>query len=59
MKIWDKFAVFRYKQSKSGYLIDVVPCTTGLRDSTHSYVLEAENNYFKRNLKYNIFLTTC
>lgn len=46
MKIWDNFAVFRYKRSKSGYLIDVVLCSIGLRDSTHSYVLKAEKNYF-------------
>lgn len=42
MKIWDNFAVFRYKRSKSGYLIDVELCSIGLRDSTHSYVLKAE-----------------
>lgn len=46
MKIWDNFAVFRYKRSKSGYLIDVELCSIGLRDSTHSYVLKAEKNYF-------------
>lgn len=42
MKIWDNFAVFRYKRSKSGYFIDVELCSIGLRDSTHSYVLKAE-----------------
>lgn len=46
MKIWDNFAVFRYKRSKSGYLIDVELYSIGLRDSTHSYVLKAEKNYF-------------
>lgn len=46
MKIWDNFAVFRYKRSKSGYFIDVELCSIGLRDSTHSYVLKAEKNYF-------------
>lgn len=46
MKIWDNFAVFRYKRSKSGYFIDVELCSIGLRDSTHSYVLSRKKNYF-------------
>lgn len=50
MKIWDNFAVFRYKRSKSGYLIDVVLCSIGLRDSTHSYVLKAEKITISREI---------
>lgn len=50
MKIWDNFAVFRYKRSKSGYFIDVELCSIGLRDSTHSYVLKAEKITFSREI---------
>lgn len=53
MKIWDNFAVFRYKRSKSGYLIDVVLCSIGLRDSTHSYGLEQ-----KKTISREIWSTT-
>lgn len=53
MKILDNFAVFRYKRSKSGYLIDVVLCSIGLRDSTHSYVLSR-----KKTISREIWSTT-
>lgn len=53
LKIWDNFAVFRYKRSKSGYLIDVVLCSIGLRDSTHSYVLSR-----KKTISREIWSTT-
>lgn len=49
MKIWDNFAVFRYKRSKSGYLIDVVLCSIGLRDSTHSYVLSRKKLFLEKS----------
>lgn len=53
MKIWDNFAVFRYKRSKSGYLIDVELYSIGLRDSTHSYVLSR-----KKTISREIWSTT-
>lgn len=56
MKILDNFAVFRYKRSKSGYLIDVVLCSIGLRDSTHSYVLKAEKKLFLEKSEVQHFL---
>lgn len=49
MKILDNFAVFRYKRSKSGYLIDVVLCSIGLRDSTHSYVLSRKKLFLEKS----------
>lgn len=58
MKILDNFAVFRYKRSKSGYLIDVVLCSIGLRDSTHSYVLSRKKLFLEKS-EVQLFLTTC
>lgn len=49
MKIWDNFAVFRYKRSKSGYFIDVELCSIGLRDSTHSYVLSRKKLFLEKS----------
>lgn len=49
LKIWDNFAVFRYKRSKSGYLIDVELCSIGLRDSTHSYVLSRKKLFLEKS----------
>lgn len=49
MKIWNNFAVFRYKRSKSGYLIDVELCSIGLRDSTHSYVLSRKKLFLEKS----------
>lgn len=49
MKIWDNFAVFRYKRSKSGYLIDVELYSIGLRDSTHSYVLSRKKLFLEKS----------